>query len=826
MNTTTNPQIELAFDYVCHTNKHIFLTGKAGTGKTTFLHRVCREVPKRKAVVAPTGVAAMNAKGMTIHSLFQLPFGPIVPGQASNDLKRRGFTRQKIDLLRSLDLLIIDEISMVRADVLDAIDQVLKRFRGHRKPFGGVQLLMIGDLHQLPPVVREEDWALLRPHYQTAYFFGSHSLKEAGAISIELKHIYRQSDQHFIELLNKVRGNQMDDEVFGLLNSRFEPDFEPAENEGFITLTSHNAAAQTINQQKLKALNEKLHRFKAIVDGDFPSHTYPTDEVLEFKIGAQVMFVRNDIQTEKRYYNGKIGQITDLNNGHITVQCPGDELPIIVQAVEWNNYKYLLNDATKQVEETVVGTFTQHPLKLAWAITIHKSQGLTFDKVIIDAQAAFAHGQVYVALSRCRSFEGIVLISRLVSSSVKTDVVVKDYTDTAQENQPTAAQLEAAKHQFQQDCIRELFDFEPIRYHLGRLERAILENEHSLQQSIREDFKQLETLLQQKSIILAQRFQPQLAQYFAAEELPEANELLQARIKKASQYFMQQLQSQLLPAVKKFEYITDNKSVSKVMEERLKSLHQDLFIKTACFKTSIQGFNTNQYTRNKANAHLDFGKQLKNAKAKTILVPQKIPHPELYKTLIQWRKEQAEALETELYQILPTKTITDIVRVLPTLPKNLLLIKGIGKSRAKQFGPELLQMVQSFVADKDLQTDILDFTFIKKEKTPKPPKPDTKKITYELFQTGKNVEEIATTRGFAASTIESHLAHFVETGAILIGNLVSLDKIETISAFFDKHGAEKLSPAKEHFGDNYSWGELRLVQAFWRKENPILEEEE
>ena len=825
MNTTINPQIELAFDYICHTNKHIFLTGKAGTGKTTFLHRVCREVPKRKAVVAPTGVAAMNAKGMTIHSLFQLPFGPIVPGQASDDLKRRGFTRQKIDLLRSLDLLIIDEISMVRADVLDAIDAVLKRFRGHRKPFGGVQLLMIGDLHQLPPVVREEDWALLRPHYETAYFFGSNALRESGAITIELKHIYRQSDQHFIDLLNKVRSNQMDDEVLNRLNSQYEPDFEPMENEGFITLTSHNAAAQTINQQKLKALHEKKHTFKAIVDGDFPAHTFPTDESLEFKIGAQVMFVRNDIQAEKRYYNGKIGQITDINNDSITVQCPGDELPINVQAVEWNNYKYLLNEVTKQVEETVVGTFTQHPLKLAWAITIHKSQGLTFDKVIIDAQAAFAHGQVYVALSRCRSFEGIVLISKLVSSSVKTDVVVKDYTDSAQENQPTAAQLEAAKHQFQQDCIRELFDFRPIQHHLDRLARAVLEHEHSLQQSIREDFAHLESLINQKGIALAQRFQPQLAQYFTAEELPEANELLQARIKKACLYFTQQLQSQFLPTLEKFEFITDNKAVRKVMEERTKTLHQDLFIKKACFEASMEGFDTGQYGRTKANAHLDFVKKSKSAKVKNILVPQKITHPELYKMLVHWRKEQAEELGTELYQILPTKTITDIVRVLPTIPKNLLLIKGIGKSRAKQFGPDILQMVQSFVANKDLQTDILDFTFIKKEKQPKPPKPDTKKLTYELYQEGKNIDEIAAIRGLATSTIETHLAHFVENGTVLIGKLVSLDKIEAISAFFDENGVEKLSPAKEYFGNNYSWGELRLVQAFCRKENQVFEEE-
>ena len=296
----TNPQLELAYEYVCYTNKNIFLTGKAGTGKTTFLHRVKEEVVKRMAVVAPTGVAAINARGMTIHSLFQLPFGPYLPGNAREAARQRRFSREKRELISTLDLLIIDEISMVRADVLDAIDDVLRRLKNPIRPFGGVQLLMIGDLHQLPPVVKDEEWYLLRDHYDTPYFFGSRALQQTRPVVVELKHIFRQSDTTFIDLLNRVRDNALDDEVLATLNSRYDPAFEPNETDGYITLTTHNASAQAINAEKLEALAGRVSTFEAEVSGDFPAHAYPTDEQLEVKTGAQVMFVKNDPSPEKQ----------------------------------------------------------------------------------------------------------------------------------------------------------------------------------------------------------------------------------------------------------------------------------------------------------------------------------------------------------------------------------------------------------------------------------------------------------------------------------------------------------------------------------------------
>jgi ATP-dependent exoDNAse (exonuclease V) alpha subunit len=402
---TTNPELELAFEYVNATNRHIFLTGKAGTGKTTFLHRIRDQVPKRMAVVAPTGVAAINARGVTIHSLFQLPFGVLTPDRIRAELPKRRFSGKKINLLKSLDLLVIDEISMVRADVLDALDAVLRRYRRNRRPFGGLQLLMIGDLHQLPPVVKDQDWEQLRPHYDTAYFFGSLALRQAKPTVVQLKHIYRQSDGHFIDLLNKVRNNRIDATVLEQLNSRYRPDFRPYGEEGYITLTSHNRTARAINTEKLAELPGQATVFQAEVNGDFPESMYPNEPELHFKVGAQVMFNKNDSYPDRLYYNGKIGRITAIAGEEITVQCPG-EAPITVGPVAWENRKYSINSVTKEVSDSIVGTYTQHPLRLAWAITIHKSQGLTFERVVIDAEAAFAHGQVYVALSRCKSFEG------------------------------------------------------------------------------------------------------------------------------------------------------------------------------------------------------------------------------------------------------------------------------------------------------------------------------------------------------------------------------------------------------------------------------------
>ena len=320
MKFISNPQLDLAFDYVRNTNKNIFLTGKAGTGKTTFLHQIKKEGIKRMAIVAPTGVAAINAGGMTIHSLFQMPFGLLLPGKNTERSRQRKFNSKKITLIKSLDLLVIDEISMVRADLLDGIDEVLRRYKDSFKPFGGIQLLMIGDLHQLPPVVKQDEWMLMREHYNTPYFFGSLALQKTNPITIQLTHIYRQSDDVFINLLNKVRDNKIDQSVLETLNSRYQANFNPDEKEGYITLTSHNRSAQEINAEKLTGIGAPLHQFRATIKGEFPPHAFPTEQVLEFKKGAQVMFVKNDPNPEKLYYNGKIGIVTQIREDEILVK--------------------------------------------------------------------------------------------------------------------------------------------------------------------------------------------------------------------------------------------------------------------------------------------------------------------------------------------------------------------------------------------------------------------------------------------------------------------------------------------------------------------------
>ncbi|MBI3234574.1 MAG: AAA family ATPase, partial [Bacteroidetes bacterium] len=349
-----NPELALAFDYVMNTNKSVFLTGKAGTGKTTFLRKLRELSPKRMVIVAPTGVAAINAGGVTIHSLFQLPFSPHIPSEVGGvDIKK--FNKEKIFLIKSMDLLVIDEISMVRCDVLDAIDEVCRKFRDKTKPFGGLQLLLIGDIHQLSPVAKEEEWSLLRPYYNNVYFFSSHALQKSFPIAIELKHIYRQSDERFIGLLNKVRNNELDTDALALLESRYQPNFKLNDAEGYITLTTHNAIAKNINASKLKNLQAPAFIFNAEIEGDFPEYIYPTETELELKVGAQVMFIKNDTSNYKQYYNGKIGVITEISELGITVKTDEYE-SIRVEKELWENIKYTLNSETKNIDEVVLGS--------------------------------------------------------------------------------------------------------------------------------------------------------------------------------------------------------------------------------------------------------------------------------------------------------------------------------------------------------------------------------------------------------------------------------------------------------------------------------------
>lgn len=404
-----NSELKLAWDFVEKTGCNIFLTGKAGTGKTTFLRNLRERSPKRMVVLAPTGIAAINAGGVTIHSFFQLPLSPFVPGASfgGREQKRYKFGKAKRNIIKTLDLLVIDEISMVRADLLDAVDSVMRRYRAHNLPFGGVQLLLIGDLQQLAPVVKDDEWEMMKSYYDTPFFFSSKALNNAGYHTIELQKVYRQQDSSFLALLNSIRENRADDRTLAELNRRYIPGFTPPQGSNYIRLTTHNYQAQQINDRQLALLDGTACDYRASVEGTFPESSFPADETLTLKAGAQVMFIKNDVN--KRYYNGMIGEVAFAGRDMIKVVSKDTGETIDLEPAEWTNSKYALDAKTKEITETVEGVFRQYPLRLAWAITIHKSQGLTFEHAIIDASHSFAHGQTYVALSRCKSLEGMVL---------------------------------------------------------------------------------------------------------------------------------------------------------------------------------------------------------------------------------------------------------------------------------------------------------------------------------------------------------------------------------------------------------------------------------
>lgn len=798
-----NSQLDLAFDFVQYTDKNIFLTGKAGTGKTTFLHQLKKTSLKRMAVVAPTGVAAINAGGVTINSFFQLPFGPYIPGNTAKTEHKR-FSKEKINLIKSLDLLVIDEISMVRADTLDQIDEVLKRFKDHKRPFGGVQLLMIGDLHQLSPVVKDEDWAILKSYYPNLFFFSSKALMVTQPVSIELKHIYRQVDSDFIDLLNSVRQNQIDENVLKKLNQRYIPDFNPSDEEGYITLTTHNKSAQEINEGKLKELLSPVHRFKAVVQDDFPEYSYPTVAELELKKGAQVMFVKNDPSRDRLFFNGKIGIITSISDDHIQVKCPGDLSEIVVNPLEWTNIKYELDTQTKELREKIIGTFTQFPLKLAWAITIHKSQGLTFEKAVIDANLAFAHGQVYVALSRCKSFEGMVLRSPISFNSVKTDGTISEYTRNAKDNEPGEQQLFDSRIAFQQSLIFELFDFNTLKslyFHLKKLS----EDHHTiLDPGVTNSLNEMRALAEKEIYEVADNFKKQLTNYFSENILPEENIELQNRIKKACTYFNEKISSVFYEALKKLNTDTDNKAVGTSIKGILDDFFKEIAIKTALMKVISDGFNTTNYLKTKSNTEIDY-KPAKTPSINTSL-SENILHPELYQAIRAWRDDLAREWGVPLYLVLAQKSILEILRFLPSNPAELENIKGLGKTRVKQYGSDLLEIINSYCKEHGIEREVLELP-IKEKKI----KTDTKKLSFDLFKQGKTISEIAKERAFTTGTIEGHLAHYILSGEISVFEIVPKIKVAKIMAYLIQNPESSTVDTKIALGDEVSYGELKAV---------------
>ena len=564
-----NNELRTAWDFVEHTGRSIFLTGKAGTGKTTFLKAVVEQSSKRSIVVAPTGVAAINAGGMTIHSFFQLPFSPFVPGAKIES--RFDFGKEKRKIISSLDLLIIDEISMVRSDLLDAIDSVLRRFRDRYKPFGGVQLLMIGDLQQLTPVVTPDDERMLAPYYDTPYFFGSKALAKIEYVTIQLEKVYRQQDDTFLTLLNHIREGHPTADDLALLNARYQPAFVPQPNEGYIRLTTHNQMANNYNESELKKLSGRAYTYRAKIEGTFPDYSYPTAETLVLKEGAQVMFVKNDPSGEHRYYNGRIGHVTLAEDNRLEVYCPGDAEAIEVEPLEWENARYTLNDQTREIETEVLGKFSQLPLRLAWAITIHKSQGLTFERAIIDASLSFAPGQVYVALSRCKTLEGMALASRIPPQVIISDERVDSYISHQEEAAlRSIEQLPTLKDEYYRYLLMELFDFKDILYREEYLNRIITEFFYHSYTDIAEMHKRALENYKQQVVVVADKWVGMIQQ-MAIDTLHNAEFL--ERVKRSATYFEQTLEQVL---TRPLALVPDIKSQNKQAMKRLTENYGDL----------------------------------------------------------------------------------------------------------------------------------------------------------------------------------------------------------------------------------------------------------
>jgi DNA repair protein RadC len=821
MAAPVNDKLDLAHNFVLHTNRNIFLTGKAGTGKTTFLHQVKQLSAKRLAVVAPTGVAAINAGGVTIHSLFQLPFGPLVPGATARESRK--FNKEKINLLRTLDLLVIDEISMVRADVLDGIDEVLRRFRNNGQPFGGVQLLLIGDMQQLPPVIRDDDWTLLKPHYETGYFFGSKALRQTPYVAIELTHIYRQSDARFINLLNSIREKTVTREQLADLNQRHIPDFSPRDEEGYITLSTHNTTAQQINSDKLRNLKTPLHTFEATVEGDFPANIYPTEASLDLKVGAQVMFIKNDISREKLYYNGKIGQITAIDDDMIYVRSQSDGEEIEVYPADWTNIKYTLDSATKEIKAEAIGTFRQFPLKLAWAITIHKSQGLTFEKAIIDASAAFAHGQVYVALSRCKTLDGLVLRAPIPSHSIKTEQTLEDFHADVQQQTPTEQHLQDAKRTNQQQLLRELFSFERANSLLYRCRRVVNEHAGSLDAECAPIIAQLTDLLRTKARDVTQRFLQQLPAYFAEDRLPEENEALQERVRKAAAYFQTLLGDELLPLFYRCPTDCDNKQVRELLLEAMDELEKELFSKLRSFASCRDGFGALAYLQARNHAELDFQPERKKHERQTTAATDSPGRGGLYGALMKWRNDMAGEHDTSGYMVLPQKTIAELARLRPTTLDELLAIKGFGKTKVKQLGNELLALIKEYVERPKPTRETTPKE--KKTKEPKEPKIPSTTQTLALFQAGKTITEIATERGFAVSTIEGHLAQCIGKGELSVDAVLPPDRIRLIRSHLETNAQTTFTELVQSIGNGVTYSEIRYVNSAIRAEMGEVGEE-
>jgi len=747
---------QLAAKFINLTSRHIFLTGKAGTGKTTFLRSLVSLTHKKSVIVAPTGIAAINAAGVTIHSLFQLPFGMYLPKNPTADLatahqhyntpksiiRHLSMNATKRRILLDMELLIIDEVSMLRADLLDAIDMVLRYVRKNNASFGGVQVLFIGDLHQLPPVVKQDEWSLLSGFYKSIYFFDALALTENKPVYIELEKIYRQADEIFINLLNNLRNNQVTQQDIELLQKYYRADFKPNLSDNYITLTTHNQKADALNRSSLAELKAKSYRYHAAVDKEFPESAYPSEKSLELKVGAQVMFIKNDPTGEQRFFNGKIAVVVSLTDEVIKVKADGAEQPILIEKYSWKNIRYTTNKITNEIEEEVIGTFTQFPLKLAWAITVHKSQGLTFDKAIIDLGDAFAPGQIYVALSRLRTLEGLILTSQLSGRAIKQDPNVNYFAKSKEQQEDLVLQIKRESDAFLMNYILESFNFRT-------LDNYVFEHVFSYKKDEKRSTKQKHLAwaikLQQELMGLkvnADKFLKQIERLFLIDD-DENKNLRLARTTAAENYFNPQI-AKLSDSI--FEMIELVK-----LEKQTKEYLVELFEMEAMFYEQF--------------------KKMRKAKA---MLNAALSGIELTRESLSGLFNEAKRAEQ--------------------------IQKAYRLANNAEFNPDPVNSFRKVRAPK-------------KDKIPKVPKEDTKDVTLSLLNQGKTAEEIAKERKMTLGTIEGHIAHFVAKQELDPKLFMPAKKLNAMLDAINELKSIKLNDLRDHLGRGYSYSEIKIAVA-------------
>jgi hypothetical protein len=749
-------RIQIALDFINSTQVPIFLTGKAGTGKTTFLKNLADKTHKSYLIVAPTGIAALNAKGVTVHSQFLLPLGSFIPskepegnfGEAGHFYTQYSLTRRhslnsaRKQVLSSIELLIIDEVSMLRADLLDAIDFRLKHVKNNfNEPFGGVQVLMIGDLFQLPPIVKDTEWQILNKFYPTMHFFDAQVLKTTGLVSIELDKIFRQNDERFIHLLNNLRNNTSSPEDISILNEKFKTESEIDQLEDIITITTHNYKAEAINQKELESLKGETFEFNAIIEKDFPENLYPLPKTLTLKLGAQVMFIKNDSSGDGLYFNGKMAKITSIDKDKIEVKMTESSINYTLKREVWKNNRFVVNENTKEIEEEVLGTFQQFPIKLAWAVTVHKSQGLTFDKAVIDVGMAFAPGQVYVALSRLKSLDGLYLRTRINASNIYCEPEIIHFSKANTQIEQLPHLLNQHQKNYLIKLIKETFDFSRVVNAFTTFQK---ENENSYEFEDIEMREAISKIIERvgQELTNGMKFQNQLNLLLQEEKF----DFFMSRLEKGGAYFM--------TFIKEILYLL-----------YLHMAEVERFSKTKNYLEELEVIDTIVIKQ-----YLSIEKM--NGLANHILKqnPMEALRP-IHSNISEWRRT----------------TIQSVKEIAIANPK--FLNTKTGKKK------------------KD-----------KKALTPKRIKGETFQITFEMSEAGASIEEIALQRELSIGTIQSHLAQGIKEGRIDIHQHLTEDQIDKIDKLIKKYHSD-LGVLRQKEGNEYSFGVLKMVAAHLSKGN-------